>query len=943
MTTQSNLLQTNASFSGFRTPVVLLRLLTLSLYSCITIIACTIMYWSITDTLSNYRRQMNEAAFNAQYFVTQQDRLLKSISTSTVHNMGSTLVSDFEKPRSLDGGQLRRFPLEHDGMHHQWTLILTDRDLVDIDSTQNKLIYLSPDQSEISKLFISDIFGAELKLDTSFNGRWDQDEAQELLNQSTGMKALWLSTSDGNSKKIYLLRNVNDFNTGDGWLGLELSQIEHAFTPSNRYQGKYVLYDAAGVAVLHSASWNIPEALSYFQATEDTFGIKWKHGLPDYIILNKSVGGSGWRLVYYLPTTQLLHDTLLPLYGTTQSTLLLCFGIFLGARYVRRHLVEPAARYHHALSESVSLNSRIIEVAPVGLCLVRCDTGSLILSNESGRTWLALIPERLRGIISSYQNGIHTIEHELSDGRFIQLTCAPIGYSGTAAVLCCMSDVTEFKRTAQSMLLAKNLSDQASREKTLFLSTLSHEIRTPMYGILGSLEMLRTTQLSAQQNDYLEASQQASSALMRTINDSLDMSLIDSGRLVLNKESFSPVHLVEEVALNYSARARSKGLQLYVTLDPSTPDRVIGDGGRIRQILNNLLSNAIKFTESGHVILRLHCEREVDNNCHLRFQVADTGPGIADEFQPKLFEPYYRVPGRVSQNTPGTGLGLAICSRLARMMCGSLEVFSEPGLGSSFDLSFVVAQCSTPSKPKLLIPDITPVYVYGDVPEVVQNLCQWLHRWGFLAATYTEGVNVRTNKSVLVEAFLGASKPVAWSGSRVIIRAPGIQPLQRQASSSWIVRTFNLDSLLGAVIQAQTGIVTEMRLSPARDRVLKMNLKLLTVDDSPMALQVILQQTTYLGNEVVAVKNADDALKHADLMSFDAVLTDLQMQHIDGLAFARTLRERGFLGPIIGISGETSPEIRTCCESAGIHHLLVKPVPLDALFEVLQSVKRNVK
>ncbi|MBU0526615.1 MAG: response regulator [Gammaproteobacteria bacterium] len=943
MTTQSNLLKINASSSGFRTPVVLLRLLTLSLYSCIAIIASSIMYWSITDTLSNYRRQMNEAAFNAQYFVTQQDSLLKSISTSTVRNTESTLISIFQMPRSLSGSQLRGFPLEHDGIHYQWTLILTERDLVDIDSTQNKLVYLSPDQSQIHKLFISDIFGAELKLDSSFNGRWDQDAAQGLLNQNTGRKALWLSASEGNSKKIYLLRPVNDFNSEDGWLGLELSQIEHAFTPSKRYQGKYVLYDAAGAAVLNSSSWDIPEALAHFQAAEDTFGIKWKHGLPEYIVLNKSVGGSGWRLVYYLPTTQLLHDTLLPLYVTAQSTLLLCFGIFLGARYVRRHLVEPAARYHHALSESVSLNSRIIEVAPVGLCLVRCDNGSLILSNESGRKWLASIPERLKGIISSYQNGIHTFEHELSDGRSIQLTCAAIGYSGTAAVLCCMSDVTEFKRTEQSMLLAKNLSDQASREKTLFLSTLSHEIRTPMYGILGSLEMLRTTQLSVQQSDYLEASQQASSALMRTINDSLDMSLIESGRLVLNKESFSPVHLVEEVALNYSARARSKGLQLYVTLDPRTPDRVIGDGGRIRQILNNLLSNAIKFTESGHVILRLHCEHEVGDNWQLRFQVVDTGPGIADEFQPNLFEPYYRVPGRVSQNTAGTGLGLAICSRLAQMMFGSLEVFSEPGLGSSFDLSLLLAHCSTPLKPTLLVSDITPVYVYGDVPEVVQNLCQWLHRWGFLAVAYTHGMDVKTNKSVLVEAFLGASKPVVWSGPRVIMRAPGIQPLQRQAGNSWIVRTFSLDSMLGAVTQAQTGIVTKMRLSPSRDRMLKMNLKLLTVDDSPMALQVILQQTTYLGNQVVAVKNAVDALEHADLMSFDAVLTDLQMQHLDGLAFARTLRERGFLGPIIGISGETSPELRTCCESAGIRHLLVKPVPLDALFEVLQSVKRKVK
>lgn len=937
MTTQYDLLPVDNSFPGLRIPVTLLRLLTISLSFCLTIIASAIIYWSLTDTLSNYRRQMNDAAFKAQYYVTQQDSLLKSISSSMVHITRSELEFSAQKNRPAYS-QLRLLSLEsHSSIYHS-ALVLTEREVIEIDNSNSKLIYLPPHDTLMRELNISDELRLNLSASNTFKGQWDQSAAHTLLNQHRGPNALWLSATNGSLKHIYLLRPVNNFDASEGWLGLEFNQFDQAFIPSKLHQGRYALYDASGSLVLHSSSWQVPEELSQFQASQDTFNVMWKHGLPTYVSLNKSVGSAGWRLVYYIPATQLLNDTLVPVYITILSATLLFIATFLGARYIRLHLVEPVASYHRALSESVSLNSRIIEIAPVGVCLIRCDKGSVIRSNESARQWLASVPQLREQILGARHDGIISMEHELPDGRFIQLTCVTTGYDDTAAILCCINDVTDFKLAEQSMLLAKNLSDQANDEKTLFLSTLSHEIRTPMYGILGSLEMLRTTQLDIQQNDYLEASQQASSALMRTINDSLDMTLIESGRLVLSHESFSPPDLVEEVAFNYSARARSKGLQLYIILDPNTPDKVKGDRGRIRQILNNLVSNAIKFTESGHVILRLHCEHMADDNWQLRFQVVDTGPGIAPEFQMSIFEPYYRVPGRISQNTSGTGLGLAICARLSDRMCGSLSVFSEQGLGSSFNLNLTFAHCYSAQKTVELFPDAKTIYVCGDVPEVVENLCHWLRRWGYMTAPYTRHNGTPSSKSVLVEAFFGVAKPVTWDGPRVIMHAAGTHP-SHLPSNSWGVRIFSLNSLRDVVAQVQAGIVTETRFSPRSNLALKMNLKLLTVDDSPLALEVILQQTKYLGNDVVAIANPMDALAHIDLLSFDAVLTDLQMHHMDGLSFARALRERGFEGPIIGITGETSPALRTYCESAGIRPLLVKPVPLDALSEVLQTVK----
>ena len=929
-------------FSGPHIPVALLRLFMLSLLSCILIIAGFLIQGSLTETLSSYRRQMNAAAFNAQQFFNQRESLLKAISSSAVRNIDGSLSSKTANFLATNN-QLRLLPLGNNAANYSWALILTARDLVEIANTHSELIYLAPDQGLIRTVYEPG-GGSGTNLDAS--AQWlqslDQSAAQALLNQHPGARTLWSWVPNGRSKQVYLLRPIDEHNAADGWLGLQLKETDLALDPLQLHQGKYVLYDANGAVVLHSAAWAVPEALSRFKAEEDSFGLHRLRGLPDYVVLNKSVGNAGWRLVYYAPVSQLLQDTAGPLYTTALMTLLLFAGIFLGARFIRLRLVEPAVRHYSALADSVSLNHRFIEMAPVGLCLIRRDEGSLILSNESGRRWLAAVPELQAQILATAHGRVHAIEHQLADGTFLQLTCAPTGYNGVAAVLCCMNDVTDFKLAEQSLLQAKSLSDQANREKTLFLSTLSHEIRTPMYGILGSLEMLDTTPLNAQQQDYLQASQQASSALMRTINDTLDLSLIESGRLSLNLAPFSPVQLVEEVAFSYSARARGKGLRLYVTLDPDTPEQVLGDGGRIRQILNNLVSNAIKFTESGHVILRLHCTPTSGHLARLRFQVVDTGPGIAGEFQARLFEPYYRVPSWLSQEACGTGLGLAICARLADMMHGQLSAISEPGLGSSFGLSLALEAVTDRPEPEMPRLGVTPVYVRGDVLEVVQNLCHWLRHWGALALPYTPDKEAPPLRSVLVEAFLDPFKLGPWSGPRVIMHAPGMAPALRQANPAWVARMYSLDSLRDAVAQAQAGIVSEMRFSPPDNLAPQMDLRLLAVDDSPLALQVILQQGLYLGNRVVAVASAVDALKRDDLLAFDAVLTDLQMQHMDGLAFARTLRERGFDGPIIGITGELSPVLRSRCESAGIRHLLIKPVPLDTLCEVLQSVKRKV-
>ncbi|UNM20053.1 response regulator [Pseudomonas sp. ArH3a] len=933
------------SFFGIQIPVVLLRLFIFSLLLCILIIAGFIIYWALDETLSHNRRQMNAAAFNAQQLFIQRESLLNSITYSAVRNIDDTVTS--ATPEYLDGNnQLRTFPLSNNDEHYRWALILTERDLAEIGNTGAHLIYLSLNGGGSRALHGAGSICHAKTQSAAQRERLkglERSLAQQLLEQPPVDRAFWAWVPNGSLKQVYLLRSIEQNGPKQDWLGLELSELGLILEPQQMHEGKFVLYDADGDVVLHSSSWDFPSSLARLQAAEDSFGLHWQGGLPDYIMLNKSVGNAGWRLVYYAPVTQLLQDTSFVIYATALVTLLLFALILFGARYIRLRLVEPAARHYSALADSVSLNQLFIEVAPVGLCLIRCDDGSLILSNTLAKRFLASLPELRETILQDIPEHSHSVEYQLPDGTFIQLTRAPTTYNDAAALLCCMNDVTEFKLAEQSLLQAKDLSDQSNREKTLFLSTLSHEIRTPMYGILGSLEMLRSAELSAEQVYYLEATQQASSVLMQTIDDTLEMSLIESGRLRLSIAPFSPVRLVEEVASSYSARARSKGLLLYVTLDPLTPEAVIGDGGRIRQILNNLVSNAIKFTDSGHVILRLYYVQGHEQKAQLRFQVVDSGPGIAPELHANLFKPYYRAPGWLSQNTSGTGLGLSICERLSFMMNGHLSTTSEPGLGSSFSLSLALELSDPTPSPQMPTLDVTPVYVRGDVPEVVQNLCQWLRQWGAQAFPYTTADNnsLPSRKSVLVEAFLGTLRPITWNGPRVIMHAPGMGP-SPMVSNSWIARSFSFNNLREVVAQAQSGIASEMRLAPSVRRASTLQLKLLAVDDSPLALQVIDQQCTYLGNQIVTSSSAVDALKRADLLTFDAILTDVQMEDMNGLAFARNLREHGFEGPIIGITGELSSTLRNHCKLEGIRHLLIKPVPLDALYEVLQSVQGKV-
>ncbi|MDH6332002.1 two-component system capsular synthesis sensor histidine kinase RcsC [Stenotrophomonas sp. 1278] len=669
----------------------------------------------------------------------------------------------------------------------------------------------------------------------------------------------------------------------------------------------------------------------------------WRAGLDGLLFRMRSE--HGWLAVYHVGWQQVFQHPRGPLLGSMVVALLLATGGVLILRAYRRSVIEPLRRNHARLLESEAFSRTILDNAPIGLCLLRRTDGRVLLDNALARQWLGEDhdeggwhgPWRRSVLAAGGTAAGDGLAYTTPDNRHLLITATPARYRGEPAVLCLFIDLSSQHEAEQVLQQARRAADQANRAKSQFLATMSHEIRTPLYGVLGTLELLGLTPLDARQQDYLDTIQRSSSTLMQLISDILDVSKAEADQLSLEPGAFDPVRLTEDALDSYAAAAAHKGLQFYACIDPDVPAAVNGDAARIRQILNNLISNALKFTDSGRVVVRLGAQH-VDDRCWLRWQVADTGIGIASEHQAHLFEPFFQAnPGTDAMR--GTGLGLAICAHLTAMMDGHLRVVSESGLGSSFSVELPLPE-ATPDPLQAASPQLPaglPVQVRGSVREFAQSICDRLQQRGAQASVHREDAPALVDPgTVMLDLVLDEGAP-AWSGPQVVAcREGGMQP--QQVQGHWQVGVHRLDAIVMA-LAAAAGRALPAEVNgrlPATRRF--GGLQVLVAEDNPINQAILRDQLEQLGCHAVVASDGNEALRYWPQRPFALVLTDLNMPGLDGYGLARALRARGVGVPIHGATANADPAERQRCHEAGMQGVLVKPITLAALQRLLTQV-----
>ncbi len=288
------------------------------------------------------------------------------------------------------------------------------------------------------------------------------------------------------------------------------------------------------------------------------------------------------------------------------------------------------------------------------------------------------------------------------EDRCLLLSADYLEVQNEPRVLVCALDITRQKAVEESLLRAKEEAEAANRAKSEFLANMSHELRTPLNGVMGMMQLLQTTRLDEEQDEFVSMALRSSDRLTRLLSDILDISKIEAGKVEIVHEAFSPAELAESVSDLFSLAAREKSLPLSCSLHPDLPPRLVGDAARVRQILFNLVGNSLKFTESGAITLEMTpLGSPQDGALRVLFSVHDTGIGIPSDKFGELFKPFVQVEGSYTRRYQGAGLGLAIVKRLAELMDGSIFIESEPGRGTSMH---VVLPFGLPAAPQFNMP-----------------------------------------------------------------------------------------------------------------------------------------------------------------------------------------------------------------------------------------------
>ncbi|WP_374347857.1 PAS domain S-box protein [Chitinimonas sp.] len=513
-------------------------------------------------------------------------------------------------------------------------------------------------------------------------------------------------------------------------------------------------------------------------------------------------------------------------------------------------------------------------------------------------------------------------------------------------------DVTRQMELETTLREAKQRSDEASAAKSAFLANMSHEIRTPMNAVLGMLQLLQKTTLDERQYDYLQKAHSAAGALLGLLNDILDFSKIEAGKLVLDPHPFDLEPLLQDLASMLSASLGDKPLELVFAIDPHLPRAVVGDRLRLLQVLINLASNALKFTMQGEVVVEVSLLASDGDALTLGFAVHDTGIGISEEQQTRIFEGFVQAEASTTRRFGGTGLGLVICKRLVEMMGGTLSLHSIQGQGSRFGFALQLVQAGAGSlvdggeRPaelaeRLLLAETNVrsavalrimLQAMGWQVDLAQDADALAVLQGQSPASPYALVLACSDLSAELDARLAPGLPMLVLARREQALPAGNRP---QHMLTKPLTPAQLSDGLLRVLGRKAAIALAM--PPRSQRLAGMHL--LVVEDNPLNRQVAAELLGGEGADVVLADGgvAGVAAVQSSGAAFDAVIMDLQMPDIDGLEACRLIRADGRFDAliIVAMTANASESDRQACMAAGMNEHMGKPIDLEAVVPML--------
>jgi PAS domain S-box-containing protein len=559
--------------------------------------------------------------------------------------------------------------------------------------------------------------------------------------------------------------------------------------------------------------------------------------------------------------------------------------------------------------------------------------------------------------LAAHRSGAADMIQRLDDGRWLRIRERK---TATGYIVGFRVDVTEIYQ-------AKEAAEAANRAKSEFLANMSHEIRTPMNAILGLTQLVLDTPLETSQREYLAIALNSGRALLGILNDILDYSKIEAGRIDIERTSFSVESLIREVGDLFAARLAEKGIELVIDIDPALPETVIGDPLRLRQVLSNLVGNAIKFTERGEIQIAVSPGAHEGQQQVLHFAVRDSGIGIDRAVADRLFLPFTQADGSITRQYGGTGLGLAISQRLVSLMGGEIVASGEPGRGATFSFTVSIEHDTVRnSRAADRLQQIAGMRVLAvdDQPSARAIMDKLLTAWGVahdLAATGTDALHMIETAQSCGDGYCALlldwqmpgidgvellqridAEPLRYGRAMRIVMVTS-HDRERLAHAA---RGLRLDGILTKPVTPSLlfdVLVGQMAEEKEAEGGQKSALagrqfagaRVLVAEDNPYNQKVAAGFLNKLGIVVTLADDGQQAVTMASHRPFDAILMDLHMPGLDGLAATRQIRAAGNPVPIIAMTAAVLEEDQARCRDAGMDAFVPKPVDPDELLRVL--------